>query len=165
MLISLILLILLLAAVVKKSYAIERDIVIDQPAEKIFDYVKLLKNQEKYNVWVMRDPNVKIAYTGIDGTVGFISRWHGNKQAGKGEQEIIEVVKNRYLKMELRFEEPFKNVGQTYLYTQAISAHQTKVTWIMTGENKFPMSLINLFIDGLLGKDLQKSLLNLKQLF
>jgi len=31
------------------------------------------------------------------------------------------------------------------------------------GTNKFPMNLMNIIIDGLLGKDLEKSLANVKQ--
>ena len=35
----------------------------------------------------MADPNMKKSYSDIDGTVGFIYAWDGNKEAGKGEQE------------------------------------------------------------------------------
>lgn len=69
----------------------EREIIINKPSEDVFSYVKLMRNQEEYNVWVRRDPNVKIVYQGLDGTAGFTSSWEGNKQAGKGEQEIKEV--------------------------------------------------------------------------
>ncbi len=155
----------LLALIIKKSYSIERDIIIDLPVSVIFDYVKLVRNQEQYNVWVMRDPNVNIQYSGIDGKVGFISAWHGNKQAGKGEQEIIEMVEDKFIKLELRFEEPFKNIGHTYMYTEQLSPTQTRVKYLMVGENKFPMTLFNLIIDGVLGKDLQQSLSNLKGQF
>lgn len=66
--------------------------------------------------------------------------------------------------MEIRFERPFKNVGQTFLITTIIAPNQTKLTYQMIGTNKFPMNLMNIIIDGLLGKDLEKSLTNVKQI-
>ena len=153
---------LFLAVITSKAYAIEREIVIDKPSEMVFNYVKLVKNQEQFNVWVMKDPNVKITYKGIDGTKGFVSAWEGNKQAGKGEQEIKEITEGKSIHLELRFEKPFKNVGQTYFIVSKITANQSNLKWQMAGKNSFPMNLMNLFIDNLLGKDLVKSLANIK---
>lgn len=155
---------LFLALIIKKEYTIERDITIDQSKEEVFAYIKIMKNQEQYNVWVMKDPNVKLVYTGTDGTVGFNCAWEGNKQAGKGEQEFKKIEEGNRIHIELRFEKPFKNIGQTYLITKAISANQTQLKWQMVGENKFPLNLMNLIIDGMLGKDLTKSLANIKQI-
>lgn len=155
---------LFLALVVRKHYSIERDIIINKPVNEVFDYVKSVRNQEKYSKWVMQDPNVKIVYTGIDGTEGFLSSWEGNKKAGKGEQEIKKIENNASIHIEIRFEKPFKNVGQTYMYTSAINTDQTKVKWTLEGKNNFPINLFNLFIDNLLGKDLSISLNNLKRI-
>ena len=153
---------LFLALITPKAYTIEREIVIDKPSENVFDYVKLVKNQEQFNVWVMKDPNVQITYKGVDGTPGFVSAWEGNKQAGKGEQEIKEINEGKSIHLELRFEKPFKNIGQTYFVISQIAANQSNLKWQMVGVNSFPMNLMNLFVDNLLGKDLAKSLANVK---
>ena len=68
-------LVLIAAAIMPKSFDISADIVIEKPAAEVFNFVKHLKNQEKYSVWVMADPNVKLDYKGTDGTVGFIASW------------------------------------------------------------------------------------------
>lgn len=153
---------LFIALVTRKHYSIERDVIINKPHQEVYDYVKLLKNQEAYSVWVRLDPNVQLKYTGTDGVVGFTSTWEGNKQAGKGEQEITQLVNGNRVTIEVRFEKPFKNVAHTYMTTTAIAPDQTKVNWKMVGKNKFPLNLMNLVIDGLLGKDLAKSLNDLK---
>src|SRR5476649_899486 len=76
-----------------EEYVIEREIVIKRPKADVFNYVKLLKNQDHYSKWVMTDPSMKKSFTGTDGTVGFIYAWDSeNKQAGKGEQEIIKLT-------------------------------------------------------------------------
>ena len=64
-------LILLMASMMEKEYSLSSSIIINRPQNVVFDYVKHLKNQERYSKWVMADPNVKLTYTGIDGTVGF----------------------------------------------------------------------------------------------
>lgn len=153
-----------LALVVKNEYIIQRDIVIHRPLSEVFEFVKMVKNQEKYSKWVMADPHVKIDYNGIDGTVGFVSAWEGNKQAGKGEQEIKRIEPLMLINIEIRFEKPFKNVAQTSMYTTAITENQTNVKWMMEGRNSYPMNLFNLFIDNILGKDLNESLNNLKRI-
>ncbi len=155
---------LFLALVVKKNYSIQRDIIINKPIAEVFDYIKFVKNQERYSKWVMQDPDVKIEYKGIDGTEGFISAWEGNKKAGKGEQEIKKIAVNSSVHIEIRFEKPFKNIGQTYMYTTAIGTDKTNLKWTLEGRNAYPMNLFNLFIDNLLGKDLSESLGNLKRI-
>ena len=63
---------LIVALFVKKDYAIERQVVINKPKQEVFNYIKFLKNQDNYSKWNMIDPNMKKAYTGTDGTVGFL---------------------------------------------------------------------------------------------
>lgn len=70
---GLIALLLIIALIAPKDYNVTRDIIINRPRTEVFNYARMLKNQEKYSVWVMRDPNVQIAYTGTDGTVGAMS--------------------------------------------------------------------------------------------
>lgn len=154
---------LFLALIIKKEYAIERDIMINKSKEEVFDYIKLMRNQEKYNVWVMKDPNVKLIYTRTDGLEGFTCAWEGNKEAGKGEQEFKKIINGDHINIELRFEKPFKNIAQTYMFVKVIAPNQTNLKWQMLGKNKFPMNLTNLIIDGLLGKDLSKSLAHIKK--
>jgi uncharacterized protein YndB with AHSA1/START domain len=159
-----ILFLLFLAAVTKGAYVIQRQIVIDKPVQEVFDYIKLVKNQEQYSHWVMQDPTNKITYTGVDGTIGFLGAWEGEQRAGKGEQEIVDLKNNESTRLEVRFEKPFKNTAYTTMTTVPLNLNQTQVNWEMEGRNKFPMTLFNLVIDSLLGKDMQKSLTNLKQI-
>ena len=89
---SLIALFLVIALLTKKEFSLEKNIVINKSRQDVFNYAKLLKNQEKYSVWVMKDPNIKLVYGGTDGTVGASSAWESNdKNVGTGAQEIIKM--------------------------------------------------------------------------
>src|SRR6478736_3836881 len=160
---GLVALVLLIALFLKKELVIQRQITINRRKEEVFDYLRFLKNQEKFSKWVMTDPVMKKEFRGTDGTVGFVYAWDSeNKQAGKGEQEIVGLTNGEKIDIEIRFEKPFKNTAKTPFIIKAVSENQTQVTWGMFSQNKYPMNLINTFMAGLLGKDLEISLNNLK---
>ena len=161
---ALIILLLLIALISKKGYTIQRDIIINRPQQEVFNYLKLLKNQDHYSKFTMMDPNMKKEFSGTDGTVGFVYGWEGNKKAGKGEQEIMKIKEGEGLDVEVRFIKPFEGIAQMPFTTTAISGNQTKVSWGMISAMKYPMNIMLLFIkiEEMLGKDLEISLSNLK---
>jgi uncharacterized protein YndB with AHSA1/START domain len=162
---AIIVLFLLIAAFTKRSFALQKQIVINKPKQRVFDYIRLLKNQEHYSVWVMKDPNIKIVYTGVDGTVGFTSAWRSDdKNVGIGEQEIIKIDEGEAVEVEIRFEKPFKATNRAINKLATTADGQTLVTQTFLGTSKFPMNIMNLFIDKLAGKDMQTTLQNLKRI-
>lgn len=163
--IALVALVLLVALFVKKEYAVEREIVVSKPKKDVFDYIKLLKNQDNYSVWVMMDPNSKRETTGEDGTVGFTSKWDSqNENVGKGEQTIKNLIDGERIDLDLRFIKPFEGVATAYMTTEAVGEDQTKVKWGFNSSMPYPMNIMKLVInmEEMLGKDLQKGLENLK---
>ena len=57
---GLICLLLIVAMIVPKDFTISVSTTINKPQAVVFDYVKMIKNQEKYSVWVMKDPDIKM---------------------------------------------------------------------------------------------------------
>ena len=153
---------LIIALFVKKEYAVEREITINKPKPEVFNYVKHLKNQDQYSKWVMIDPGMKKDFRGTDGTVGFVYAWDGNNDAGKGEQEIKKIADGERVDVEIRFIKPFEGVATAPIITETVSENQTKVKWGLKGKSNYPMNFMNLFMDNMLGKDLETSLTNLK---
>ncbi|MBL7922233.1 MAG: SRPBCC family protein [Bacteroidia bacterium] len=161
---GLIVLFLIAALFVKKESVIERDIIINKPKAEVFNYVKYIKEQDKFNKWVMADPDMRKEFKGVDGTVGFIYAWDSNAKGGKGEQEIKGLAEGERVDLEIRFEKPFKGISDSIIHTRAISADQTKVIWIFKSNSKYPVNLMSAMLEGVLGKDLDKSLNNLKRI-
>jgi uncharacterized membrane protein len=160
-----IVLLLILALFVKKEYAVEREITINKPQKEVFDYIKYLKNQGNFSVWAQKDPNMKKAYKGTDGTVGFIASWQSeDEQVGTGEQEILKITEGERIDTKLRFKVPFEAEDDAYMSTEAISASQTKVKWGFSGAFPYPMNLMGLMMDmdKEVGGDLATGLSNLK---
>ncbi len=159
-------LILIIALFSKREYAVQREVIINKPVHEVFNYVKHLKNQDNFSKWVMTDPAMKKTYSGVDGTDGFIYAWDGNKQAGAGEQEIINIVENKRVDIEIRFERPFKGLANAPFTVDALTPDKTKVRWGMSSKMAYPMNAILLFqnMDKMLGDDLQTSLMTLKDI-
>lgn len=156
---------LVTALFVKKKYAVEREIEINQPKTEVFNYVKFLKNQENYSKWATMDPEMKKTYTGEDGTVGFVSTWDSEvPEVGKGEQEIIAIDEGKRIDFELRFFEPFESTEPAYIITESVNDSVTNVKWGFSGHMNYPMNLLLLFMDfeKMIGDDLQQGLENLK---
>lgn len=158
-------LVMIAAIFVKREYSVEREIVINKPKQQVFEYIKLLKNQDNYSKWAMMDSKMKKEYTGTDGTVGFISAWDSeNKELGRGEQEISKITEGERVDYQLRFFEPMSSTSPAYMTTDSVSATQTKVKWGMSGTMAYPTNVVLMFMDisEILGRDLTTGLTTLK---
>ncbi len=163
-LLAIIALILIIASFSKKDYLIKREIIINTPIKLAFNYLKLLKNQDFYNKWVMVDPNMSRDFKGIDGTVGFVYGWNGNNKAGAGEQEIISIVEDKIIETEIRFIRPFAGVSIAKFELESLSENQTKITWSNSSTMKYPMNVMLFMIEKMLANDMDVSLTNLKKI-
>lgn len=126
--IAIVVLIAILGIIAPSSFDISRSIVIQKPLPEVFQYLKLIKNQDNWSPWNEKDPNMKKTFTGTDGEIGFISAWVGNKDVGEGEQEISRIVENEVVESKLRFFKPWKSESDAYLKVEEAN-EGTKVTW------------------------------------
>lgn len=164
-LVSLIVLTFISALFVDGHYEVSKSILINKSSPEVFAYVSHIRNQEKYSVWLQRDPDCVKTYTGTDGVVGFTASWKSDvKQVGQGEQEIRKIIALKRIDLELRFIKPFQATDHVYMETVAQDENETKVIWGFDGEMKYPVNFFLLFInmEDVLGGDLDASLVNLK---
>ncbi|TGL51493.1 polyketide cyclase [Leptospira kemamanensis] len=157
---------LVLAIFLPSSYQVERSIDIGKPANEVFAFIRLLKNQDQYSVWAKRDPEMKKIFQGEDGTVGFVSRWESQvKDVGVGEQEI-KMINTDALEMqtELRFFEPFEGTERSYMKVSSLDPKKAKVIWGFDGSMPYPFNLMLLFMnfEEMIGNDFEEGLSNLK---
>lgn len=156
----------IVALFVEKEYNVERNVIINKPKEEVFNYIKSLKNQDNFSKWASMDPEMKKAYRGTDGTVGFVSSWESeDENVGSGEQEITNIIEGERVDYELRFIKPWESTSPAYMLTEAESDNQTRITWGFSGKMDYPMNLSMLFMDfeKMIGDDLQVGLDNLKK--
>ncbi|HEV8273480.1 MAG TPA: SRPBCC family protein [Chitinophagaceae bacterium] len=157
-------LLLIIALFMKKDHYVKREIIINAPLQKVFDYIKLLKNQDKFNKQAMADPDRDKEFKGKDGTVGFIIAWNGDKSVGEGEKEIMNIIEGKKFETEIRFVRPFKAVGRAIMETESLSNDQTKVYWSNAGTLNYPLNLLIPMMEKNVAKDMDISLSTLKNI-
>jgi len=156
-------LLLIIALFMKRKHFVKREIIINAPLQKVFDFLKLLKNQDQFNKWATADKkNRKEEFKGTDGTVGFIYAWSGNKSAGVGEKEIMNIVEAKRIETEIRFVKPMRVSANVIFETESLSENQTKVTLINTGTLKYPLNIMIPMAEKNFPKEMDASLSTLK---
>ena len=157
-------LLLFIALFMKREHYVKREIIINAPLQKIFDYVKLLKNQDEFNKHAMAAPDRKREFKGTDGTVGYIYAWSGNKNAGVGEKEIKNIIEGKRIEMEIRFVKPMAAIARIIMETESLSDNQTKVSWSNAGALKYPLNILVPMLEKNVAKDMDISLSTLKNI-
>jgi uncharacterized protein YndB with AHSA1/START domain len=156
-------LLLFMGLFMKKNHYVKREIIINAPRQKVFDFLKMLKNQDKFNKWAKADPDRNWEYKGTDGTVGFIISWNGNKNVGEGEKEIIGLVDGKRIETQIRFVRPMVTTADVIMETQSIAnGDQTKVSMSNAGTLKYPMNIMIPIAEKMFPKDMDASLQMLK---
>ena len=155
---------IILMLIAPKQFDVSRSITIDKPISEVFNYLKYVKNQDHWSPWKKKDPKMKQEFYGVDGEVGFVAKWEGNKDVGSGEQEIVGVVENDILETKLRFFKPWKSQSDAYLKVETLGINKTKVVWGFSGESKPPSNVFFMFfnMDKAVGKDFEEGLSSLK---
>lgn len=157
-------LLLTIALFMKKEHYVNREIIIDAPRQKVFDFLKLLKNQDQFNKWARADKNRKEVTKGTDGTVGFVYSWSGNKSAGVGEKEIMNIIEGNRIETEIRFIKPMRISARVIMETESLSDNQTKVNLINAGTLKYPLNIMIPLAEKNFAKDMDTSLSTLKNI-
>ena len=157
-------LLLLIALFMKREHYVKREIIINAPRQKVFDYIKLLKNQDAFNTGAMEDPGRKREFKGTDGTVGYVYAWSGNKNAGVGEKEIINIVEGCSIETEIRFVKPMAATATIIMETDSLTDNQTRVARSNAGTLKYPLNIMIPMMEKHVVKDMDSSLSTLKNI-
>ena len=154
---------LFVALFMPTDYFVKRDIVINKPQSEVFNYIKYLKNQEKWSTFILKDPKITLSYSGTDGVVGGKVAWKSDI-LGVGEQEITQVMDGSGISGNLNFKGWMESTAPVALYAEAVNDSSTKVSWQMSGKMHYPMNFMQVFfsMDDMIGSEYAKSLTNLK---
>jgi uncharacterized protein YndB with AHSA1/START domain len=149
--------------ILPSSFKVQRSVLIDAPAEKVYAHVVDLKKWQSWGVWFKRDPDMQISYSGPDRSIGMKSSWVSTKE-GSGEMELIALEHNQRLIYELYF--PEMDMGSTGEFQFKQQDEQTLVIWQDYGDvgNNPINHYFAVFMDNMIGPDFETGLENLKTL-
>jgi effector-binding domain-containing protein len=143
---------------------VERSTMIAAPPATVFTLVNGYKRFNEWSPWAEMDPNAAYTYSGPATGVGAKLAWKGNpKTVGEGSQTITASKPYTSVSVDLDFG-PQGIAKAAYSLTPTTIG--TRVTWgLDTDLGMNPVSRwFGLMMDGMLGKDFEKGLANLKTL-
>lgn len=146
----------------KKEHYVKCEIIINAPLQKVFDYAKLLKNQDEWNKNAKGDPDKKEEFKGTDGTAGFIISFSGNKNVGEGQKEIMNIIEGKRIETEMRFVKPMSFTASLIMDTESLSDNQTKVKLSHGGILEYPKNIMIPMFEKMFAKQMDISLSTLK---
>jgi uncharacterized protein YndB with AHSA1/START domain len=142
---------------------IERSTTIAAPPEQIYEYVGTLKHWPDWTAWNTKSyPDMKWQFEGPESGVGAISQWQ-DKSTGNGKMNVTAADPAKGIEYTLKFNEDAPTPGSIKFAT---ADKETKVTWSFdceVGMNPIGRYFCFFFMDGLIGKDFEEGLTNLKK--
>ena len=154
---------------------VERDITIDAPPAEVYAFISDFRQWGQWSPWASIDPDAQLTLIGTD--LGQTMTWASdNPQVGQGQQEIIELERDRHLKTHLEFEgqgvaDATFELTPVVTETDGVMTNGTQVVWSLDSsiseEAPFLFKPLNnylgLLLDSLVGKDYETGLANLKR--
>lgn len=143
------------------AWQVERSVWVQAPASSVFPYLNSLKRWPEWTVWISREPDLRMDYSGPDAGMGATSRWSGRD--GYGAMKIMVSDTNQRIEYQLLFEGGRVAMHGELLLTPETTG--TRVTWRTggaTGRNPIARYL-GLLMPRWIGKDFEESLQRLKQ--
>lgn len=149
--------------VLSPKFSVSRTVVINAPAEKVYAFVDDPRRWKEWSVWNRRDPAMEITYSGPPRGQGAAWAWK-SKSEGDGKMTFTAAEPGKRLGYDLYFPDfGTTSAGELRFETRGNS---TQVSWVMNGDmGSNPLfRWFALFADGMVGKDFEAGLANLKQL-
>jgi hypothetical protein len=149
----------LVGLLLPRQTKLERSVVIQAPAEVIFEQVNDLKKNEAWSPW--KDPTMKITYGSVTEGKGAQSSWT-SKDMGNGTMTIVESVPGSAINLDL----DFGGMGTAKAFwTFAPEGEGVKVTESFTSDAGMNPAKrwMGLMTDKMVGPYYEKGLASLKQ--
>jgi uncharacterized protein YndB with AHSA1/START domain len=145
------------------NFSVTRSISVQAPPDKIYALVADPRQWKQWAVWNQRDPAMAITYSGPPSGAGAAWEWK-SKTEGDGKMTFTAAEPGQRLAYDLYFPDFGTTSGGELRMKQEGAA--TQVSWVMNGKmGSNPLfRWMALFADGMVGKDFEAGLANLKTL-
>lgn len=144
-------------------FTVVRSAQIQAPPERVYALVADPRQWARWAVWNQRDPMMQIEYSGAPAGAGAVWAWKSASE-GDGRMSFTVAEPGRRLGYDLYF--PDFGTTSSGELGLAPADGGTRVTWTMNGDmGRNPLfHWMALFADGMVGKDFEAGLANLKKL-
>lgn len=135
---------------------VAKSIVINAPAEKVFEVLNDFSQWRTWSPWLIQDPETVLNL--IEGNKAY--SWEG-KRSGSGNMRIVKEAANKSVDYRLEFLKPWKSKADVRFEVFTVD-NGTKVIWSMDSALPFFLFWMKKMMIALLGLDYERGLLMLK---
>ncbi|OSZ81305.1 hypothetical protein CAP36_08735 [Chitinophagaceae bacterium IBVUCB2] len=154
---------LIIAALLPKTFNIEKNIVIAKPVPAVMANVGDLNRYSEWNPWQQTDPTTQKYITGTPNTPGHKYAWEG-KKVGMGSL-TLNSIDDKHIHFDLQFLKPWKSHAKDNWLFEQWGNGETKVTWQNSGSLPWPIArLMGPMLNKSLSKQFEQGLGNLKKM-
>lgn len=164
---TLLILLILLAVIgllLPSTANVERSIVIDAPAQRIFPHINSMRAFHAWSPWTDVDPSTRYEFEGPEQGVGSRMTWSsGDDRVGEGSQEISASDPAQRVETQLVFGDKGNGVATFLLEPEGES---TRVRWQFRTQFGWDLfgRYVGLMLDSMIGASYDKGLRKLKML-
>jgi len=159
LLVAAIAVVLVIAATSEADKFVSRSATVNAPIETVFAQVNNLENWNAWSPWKAMDPDMKVQYGPTRVGRGAWYSWNG-EEVGEGKLTITDSVANESIETSIDLGEMGTGSGS---WSFAPNSDAVDVTWGFTSHGRHLLDKVfHLFLDGLLGPQLEGGLAALK---
>ena len=155
--------ILIYAATKPDSFRVQRVVLINAPADKIFPLINDFKAWPAWSPYETKDPAMKRTYSPNSAGKGATYAWDGDSNVGAGNMLITDAPAPSKVALDLNMTRPMTAHNKVEL-TLVPAGNATTVTWSMHGETPYWAKIFHVFfnMDKMVGGDFESGLAKLK---
>ena len=154
---------LIVPLLLPKTYTVKRSAEIKAPIETAYLIAADFDYRPKWDPWLSMDPDAEVSIIGESNKVGSGYTWDG-EVIGSGKITIKELEENKKIISDLEFFDPRPGKADV-LWTFSEINGITSASWSIMGNLAYPVErLMGLFMDKMLGPDLEKGIESFKGL-
>ena len=156
-----------IAFLLPKDFTVTRTIEINASIADVFKQVNTLSNWSNWSAWHKMDPNASYTYSNTDAGVGAFYSFEGDPELiGSGSLTILESTENESISTEVIFLKEGEEIGRgngEWAFKEENGV--TQVCWSFLGDmgNNPVARWIGLMMDSMLGPQLERGLINIKE--
>jgi ribosome-associated toxin RatA of RatAB toxin-antitoxin module len=159
---GLVVLFLIVAALLPSKVRFARTATVTAAPDTLYSFLLNFGNQARFNPWLEKEPAARQDRQVTSNGIGSSFEWQG-KEIGHGKLTHQQLQPGQLVQNKLQFFAPFKAVATDTWALQPVSGG-TQVTWQYDAELDYPMGrVMGLMLEGMMAKDYEKGLANLKR--
>ena len=160
--IGLIALLLIISAMLPKSYNVEKSAIIKKSVSDVMNNVGDLSHYKQWNPWQQKDKGSESNITGLPKRPGHKYSWKG-KKVGAGSLTLRD-IDEKHVHFDLEFIKPWKSRARDNWLFEEWGNDETKVTWQDFGALPYPLGrLMGYMVHKNLNRQFTEGLNNLKR--